>query len=257
MSYILNAIRKSEQDRQTQEASNPESTLLEMQPKKKSNLSWLIIALIIINILALIYFIFLNPRQQQETTIATAENKTPTLAPPIQPEKPKITLKNNIGQPKPEPTTKSTPKPSQKKSISNMLEKRRTFKNPATEPVVEKVVTVAKKTNLSQPTATLPRPVEAKPTPVKPQPIQVSSKPENAKKVPFLREMAPAFRRNVPNLNINIFVYAENPDDRFVIIDMKKYRIGQETTDGLKIKQIKSNSLVLRYNNRTFQIERP
>ena len=255
MSYILNAIRKSEQDRQTHEASNPESTLLETQPKKKSNLSWLIIALIIINILALIYFIFLSPQQQQETAIATAENKTPSIAPPIRPEKPKITLKNNVGRPKTEPTTKTTPKPSQKKSISNMLEKRRTFKKPTPEPVVKKVVTVAKKTNLAQPTASPPISVKTKPAPVKSLPTQVNSK-EKAKKIPFLREMAPAFRRNIPNLNINVFVYAENPDDRFVIIDMKKYRTGQET-EGLKIKEIKSNSLVLRYNNRIFQIERP
>jgi general secretion pathway protein B len=69
--------------------------------------------------------------------------------------------------------------------------------------------------------------------------------------------MPPEFRRNVPNLNINVFVYAKSPEDRFVIIDMKKYRAGQETADGLEIKEIKSNSLVISYQNKTFQIKRP
>jgi general secretion pathway protein B len=69
--------------------------------------------------------------------------------------------------------------------------------------------------------------------------------------------MPSTFRRNIPNVNINVFVYAKNPDDRFVIINMKKYRTGQKIADELEVAEIKSDSLVLRHNNITFQIKRP
>ncbi len=265
MSYILNAIRKSEQDRKTQEAANPESTLLETQSSKKTKLSWPMIVLIILNILALTYFIFLYLWQKPTTSIATADRNTPSIVSPAQPEKQKITVKTDVEPPKSEPialtkiqaTAKPTPKPDQKKTITKMLKQRRIFKKPAPEPVVENIVAVTKKTKVIPTVAPLPTHTEITPTPIKQPPSQIKSEPEKVKKIPFLREMAPSFRRNVPKLNINVFVYAKNPDDRFVIIDMKKYRTGQETAEGIEIKEIKSNSLVLLYNNRTFQIDRP
>jgi general secretion pathway protein B len=265
MSYILNALRKSEQDRKTQEAANPENDLLETQPKQSSNLSLFMLALIIINILGLIYFIYINMQKIPTNTIATAEKKKPAIVSPAQPEKRKIAVKTNIEPPKSvsiapiktQTTQKPIPKTEQKKTISKMLKQRHIFKKPASKPEVDNVVAVTKKTNSNPTIAPLSTKAKTKPVPVKQPPSQVDSKPEKARNIPFLREMAPSFRRNVPKLNINVFVYAENPNDRFVIIDMKKYRTGQETSEGMEIKEIKSNSLVLNYNNRTFQIERP
>jgi general secretion pathway protein B len=77
------------------------------------------------------------------------------------------------------------------------------------------------------------------------------------KTIPFLFELPPEFRHTLPDLKINVFVYSEQPSERFVMIDMVKYTIGQRIKDSIEIKEIRSDSLVLEYNDRAFRIKRP
>ena len=264
MSYILNALRKSEQDRQAQETSTPEIAILETPTKHNSKISWLVITLILVNVLVLIFFIFFNPKQQPTTSFSTAESKTPFIVAPIQSEKQKTVSKTDLPKQKTivaKPTqSQRNDSPTQKKhaSISKMLKQKRFVKKPVVKPPVKNVAVIPKKTYSAKPPASIPTQTKTKPRFVDNEsPTRKHSKPGTSNNIPFLRSMAPDFRRNVPNLNINVFVYAKNPEERFVIIDMKKYRSGQETADGLKIKEIKSDSLVLNYQNKTFQIKRP
>ena len=258
MSYILNALRKSEQERQAQEPVHLESAILETQPQHNSRISWPVIMLIAINVLVLIFFIFLNPQQQFTTSSTTAKkSKNPSLATPtpIQAKNPKTTRKTE--RPKPivakteQPKIKTSPKPNQQVSISKMLKQQRPAKKPVPKPKPS-IENIAVTTN---PNTSLPMQVET--TVTADQPPVRTRKPNTSRKVPFLQEMPSTFRRNIPNININVFVYAKNPDDRFVIIDMKKYSAGQKIADELEVAEIKSDSLVLRHNNITFQIKRP
>ena len=77
------------------------------------------------------------------------------------------------------------------------------------------------------------------------------------KTIPFLFELPPEFRHTIPDLKINVFVYSEQPAERFVMIDMVKYSAGQRIKDSIMLKEIRSDSLVVEYNNRTFRIKRP
>jgi general secretion pathway protein B len=65
------------------------------------------------------------------------------------------------------------------------------------------------------------------------------------------------FRRTIPELNINVFVYSEHGEESFVMIDMVKYKSGQQLKNGMTLKAILNDSLVIVYQNREFQIERP
>lgn len=100
----------------------------------------------------------------------------------------------------------------------------------------------------------VPEPIVA-PRPVAIVPLE--PKPERANDIPWLREMPFEFRQTVPKMNINVFVYANDPAERFVLIDMVKYKPGQDTKDGVGIVEIKQDGLVLRYDSRIFKIERP
>ena len=256
MSYILNALRKSEQDRQAQETSNPEITILETLPKNNSKISWLVFSLIFINILVLIFFIFLNPGQQPTTTESktpslTAAKKTKTVSKTELPKQKPVAAKPDLA------SKKASPTPNQQASISKMLKQPHSVTKRVPKRAVKNVATITRKINSAEPYTSRPPAAENKPITVDQPPARVSNEPDTSKEIPFLQNMPPAFRRNVPDLNINVFVYAKNPDERFVIIDMKKYRTGQETTNGLEIKEINSNSLTLRYQNRTFKIKRP
>jgi general secretion pathway protein B len=257
MSYILNALRKSEQERQAQETVHLESAILETQPQHNSRISWPVIMLIAVNVLVLIFFIFLNPQKQPATSSTSAKKTSPTsLATPVGSKNPKTIRKTERPQPIAakieQPKIKTSPTPNQHVSISKMLKQQRPVKKPLPKPAIENVAVA---TNPSKPTTSLPMQVETTVTADRP-PAQVR-KPNTSRKLPFLREMPSTFRRNIPNVNINVFVYAKDPDERFVIINMKKYRTGQKIADELEVAEIKSDSLVLRHNNITFQIKRP
>ena len=75
--------------------------------------------------------------------------------------------------------------------------------------------------------------------------------------IPFLSDLSFEFRQSVPKLNINVFVYSQHPEERFVMIDMIKYTPGQQIKDTMVLKEIRPESLVVVYQNQTFQIKRP
>ncbi|WP_419620942.1 general secretion pathway protein GspB [Thiolapillus sp.] len=80
--------------------------------------------------------------------------------------------------------------------------------------------------------------------------------PRKQPAVPLLSELPLEFRRQVPKLNINVFVYADQSPQRFVIVDMVKYRAGQNIQN-MRLKEILADSLVVEYMGKTFRIRRP
>ncbi len=77
------------------------------------------------------------------------------------------------------------------------------------------------------------------------------------KDIPLLSDLPFEFRQTVPKFTINVFVYSQHPEERFVMIDMVKYKPGQQIKDAMVLKEIRPDSLVVVYQNRTFKIERP
>ncbi len=267
MSYILNALRKSERERQAKEQSaNLQAPDSQAIPVQNSRVVWfLIIALVCINILVLIYFVFFNA-QTAKSTITKNEKQSENIQPPkIIAELPAAVMTESKPN-KADTINKQTPrpafnpvsdKPNQQTSISDMLERKRNTIKPVITSTIKKNKKTTARNNKQE---NIPK----KATTGKHTVQKTVSKPENrpqpikkSETIPYLREMPPEFRRRVPNLNVNVFVYAEEPENRFVIIDMKKYRAGEETDSGVKIKDIKKESLILNFNNRSFQVKRP
>ena len=75
--------------------------------------------------------------------------------------------------------------------------------------------------------------------------------------VPYVTELPYEFRRRLPQFDINVFVYSEWAADSFVMIDMEKYKVGQRIRGLLELKEIRQDSLVVRYEDQIFQIKRP
>lgn len=89
-----------------------------------------------------------------------------------------------------------------------------------------------------------------------PQPVSPKQQ-EPEPSIPFLRDLPRDFQRQVPNLNINVFVYSDNVDERFVIINMVKYKNGQQLREGPTVEDIRPDSIVLQYRDRDFRVNRP
>lgn len=75
--------------------------------------------------------------------------------------------------------------------------------------------------------------------------------------IPFIHALPIDFQQRVGPITINVFAYSEQPEERFAIIDMKKYRVGDSIQGGAELLEIRSDSLVLRSEGRKFRIPRP
>jgi general secretion pathway protein B len=256
MSFILNALRKSEQERRSLEAETLNDRILSAPPLKKSNKTAVFIAFLIVGnvfiIACIVWFFHNNSMSAPEVTtpitvsaspVQEKKLKTNVIIKPVQPEKLVQKIDSNttsiaemIDDQKPEPVITQLP-------VMPIIQKK---------PVPETIKPVVPAIKPEQPNK--PLPVIKVTEPIK------STQPEIIpvkRDIPFLSELPIEFRQTVPKFHINVFVYSQQPDDRFVMIDMVKYKPGQHIKDTLLLKEILPVSMVIVYQNQEFQIERP
>lgn len=274
MSYILNALRKSERERQAIEPDTVTTRILIPQPLQHQRSTKLIAALIISNLIILAYFLWFTQKTQPVDALPPADTQpaAPMVKPPVAPPAEIMTPKPEARLPEPKDA-----------SIAEIIEARTV---PASQPPAQPVVASKPVIEPVKPAVAPPKPAPQKVEPVKnaaikPEPLPAivnKPAPSPAKSVepiitaiakpapatlpakddlPFLNELPAEFRRTVPKLPINVFVYSPAPDERFVMIDMVKYTPGQLIKDQLELKDIRPDSLVVSYNNRLFKIKRP
>ncbi|HEY0721299.1 MAG TPA: general secretion pathway protein GspB [Gammaproteobacteria bacterium] len=74
--------------------------------------------------------------------------------------------------------------------------------------------------------------------------------------VPLLTTLSYQFQTMVPKMSINAQLYSKQPADRFVVINMKRYAEGQQTTDGVTIEAIRQEDIVFSYQGQRFRLNR-
>lgn len=75
--------------------------------------------------------------------------------------------------------------------------------------------------------------------------------------LPRLRDLAPDRRQRLPELALNAHIYAENPKDRFVLIDLTRYREGDRIGPELRVTAIFAGGVVIEDATGTFVLPRP
>lgn len=73
---------------------------------------------------------------------------------------------------------------------------------------------------------------------------------------PALRDLPPDFQSRIPSFRITMFAYTENPEDRFVIVNMKKIRAGEMLPGGVLLLEIQAENLLVEYDGQKFLIPR-
>lgn len=73
---------------------------------------------------------------------------------------------------------------------------------------------------------------------------------------PLLRTLPYRFQSTLPKIVINAQAYADEVEARFVIINMKKYREGERTQEGIVVERIDKEHLVLSYQGQAFRMQR-
>lgn len=266
MSYILNALRKSEQERQALQPETATERILAQPPdRRRKTAAWVAVA-ILGNVLIIAGFIVYIQKKTSAPSIANQ----PSMASPVEKAgvmKPADKFLTKTIESRKSPANVSAPTlPALVEPVATNEPQEKKLKSPAG--IAKKTVSVhvadtasrIKNPSLTKkepPLIAARQPASAKLVPAPTEEKKPESEPNSTHKIPFLGELPYEFRQSVPKMKINVFVYSSDPSERFVMINMVKYKAGQQTTDAVELREIRPESLVVSYGDRIFQIGRP
>ncbi|OQK18414.1 hypothetical protein AU255_11525 [Methyloprofundus sedimenti] len=245
MSFILNALRKSEQERLSNHADTLEDKILLQQVANRRKRPDFLMILIIINFLLLAFFIGYFILQEQRSNNkkpvkASAQVNTPAQIKKAQPVLVQAAKLN------------TTPEFTIAQQVNSHQAKKQKNSKPQTSSKIKQIIKPAALVKQPQPKKVMKNITERKPVIQKPDLIERSRENDP----PYLSDMPYDFRLSVPKLNINAFVYTEHPENRFIIVGMRKYQIGQKINDEMELQEIRPDSIVVEYQDKVFQIHR-
>jgi general secretion pathway protein B len=72
--------------------------------------------------------------------------------------------------------------------------------------------------------------------------------------IPLQIELRPDLRQALPPLRVDVHVYDEVPANRFVMINLRRYREGDEIADDLRLERVTREGMVLRFRGEPFRL---
>ena len=203
MSFILDALKKSEADRQRQGApgiaSIPESGRREPGPRW----IWIIMALLAVNLAVLLGIVF-KPGGDHSAAEA------------VQTPPPRLTSSTQLIEPAPQAVT-GTIENTRAETTETVVEQAAAAPLPATTPTPRQTVTEGLKT---------------------------------------FGELRAGGMLQLPDMHIDIHVYSGQPADRFVFVNMRKYRESATLIEGPVVSEITPDGVVLNYQGLQFLLPR-
>jgi general secretion pathway protein B len=255
MSFILDALRKSEHERHRQ--SGPTLAETAVAPARKGKNFWATgaVALLVVNLFAFGFLLLHMSRDEPPETASTA---APTAAEPASavPERATVT-RTRPAPAEPSPMMRpAQPRPATGPG-RNPLEDEVAVREPkldrelqdgaAAPPAGPPAVSAAPRSGGSVIYQSLPEagPVTAASLPV----------PGNAAAgLPTADEiMAPG---GVPELKLELHVYSNDAAQRFVFINSRKYREGETLAEGPRVEEIRSDGVVLSLRGNRYLLPR-
>ncbi len=73
----------------------------------------------------------------------------------------------------------------------------------------------------------------------------------------FLSALAPDFQRSLPEMVVNIHVYAPEESLRILYVNNRQYRRGDEIQNGVVVEEIVADGVVLQFRGQRFKLPRP
>ncbi|NDE56158.1 MAG: hypothetical protein EB071_04690, partial [Gammaproteobacteria bacterium] len=242
MSFILDALRKSERDRQAGKVPGIKSLVLEAPPKTPRWVYSLVALLLLSNVTGLGIWFYQEGKKAGENLAKEGQQGHPAL--PI--AEPTTSL--NGDQPTSKEVMVTSPAPLEvPPAVPQVLPPASlTPKAPA---LIEPPEPMRGALNPSPPMNRSParpaldeeeidRELENETGDRVPSRFEQDSglprpHPGRHPGTPALRDLPPEFQSRVPDFRITMFAYAERPEERFVIINMKKLKVGDLLPGGL------------------------
>ena len=231
MSFILDALKKSETDRQQQSTAEFASVPTSPAPTGVPRWLWVVGLLLAINIVILVGVLL---RPEAETPAAVeVENTAGRSTPNIQNQQ---SAENEPPSFEAKVATARQNRPGQQTDSGSAM--------PGSMPG-------SARTGSSMPGSAAPEPVK---------PVLISQNPTTIPAqdlYPSIQEVRANGRlAGVPELHLDIHVYNSDPDDRFVFINMSKLREGSHLSEGPVVVKITPAGVVLSHQGQSFLLPR-
>jgi len=234
MSLILDALRKSEGQRQRHTgpglASVPEAGERRGPPR------WTLVlgALLVANAILILTLFF--TRNGESTPPPAGTQARPAETAPVTPSQPSSLPPARTAQ----RVTLPAPTRADRQEV---------------RPLAAEIPPASASTTTGSPppatSAPRPQPVAAAAPPPAPRSASSTQASDDAR-LPRMSEMVVRGELNVPDMHVDIHVYSGNPAERFVFINMRKYKEGDDTREGPRIERITEAGVVMQYDGRRF-----
>ena len=243
MSFILDALKKSETERQHQ--GSAEFVNVPTSGERREGPPawlWVLGALLLINLVVLAAIML---RPEARPTAPDVEPASVVAAPVLQPA---ASTPEAAREPAPELAPEPAPEPVQvTEDFAARVAAAREVALPREEPVA---------VDAEGPSAAEP----SEGAPSGPSQIAANTAPTttatNTALLPTIHEVVTDGRVSVGELHVDIHVFAENRADRFVFINMAKYNEGARLAEGPLVEEITVDGVVLRHDGTTFFLPR-
>ena len=268
MSFILDALRKSEHERQRQTGpALVETPVAAVKPKSNT---WAVaaIALLVVNLVAIGVLLLLKSRDDSPTAAAPASGSPAPIAaaapPATSAPAPAPAAQASITQTAPVPAPAPPPPPPMLRPAAepapanggNPLEREMASGVPGMDS--EAAAAAA---------APPPGPAAVQSTrrgsvvyqelpeagPMTDRQV-VASASTNTDNLPTADELA---GRGVPEMKLELHFYSNRPQERFVFVNGRRYREGDTTADGFQVVEITADGVVMSQGGNRFLLPRP
>jgi general secretion pathway protein B len=266
MSYILDALKKSEKERQKK---NVPDLLTVQEPvfnKKKKTTVWpyIIIAVLGLNIGLLGYLLGPGKSQnakvdnaivQQQKELKTIETQKPEVA-KVEISATEFPVKE-VSKPKPVLKAKETKiaavsiqqkKPLPEKAVQAHKGQEMATVQSVQPPMKKEIQSAQTQTMVAENKASAEASFSHEQ-----KPVQTDTPPE-PDRIYNKDELPLSIQQKLPAVNVSIFMYSDDPASRMVRINGQTYREGQKISEDLTLERIMPNGIVFHYKNFRFQV---
>lgn len=253
MSYILDALRKAERERHLGQPPSLTASPLAAETGRRRLGPWLAVGLGLgLNAALLAFFL---TRTQPATPPATAASPAPTVtsAPSKLPASRSLPLTQEASGREESPVTAREPAQPVASTRSTTITATTPStapapatprKEPADKPILELSPPAIPRASRGQ------REESSRPS-LTPGSVSLAPAPES---VPSLETLSASARRGIPALNLDIHVHSADPDKRFVVINGRRYREGEQLSEGPVLETVTRDGAILRQGGQRFRL---
>lgn len=222
MSYILDALKKAEQEREIGQVPSIASGHEQAAHSGTNRWLWVVAGVLVVNVFVLVIALWPQPDTKPVVVVPPVAAVTPPAPRPIVPVPPPVP-------------------------------QRRAPAVPVAPPVVTaRPVETAPGTSTRPMTALRPLPPLSGPPPV--TAAAVASIPAN--NLPVWPQVSGSlFQQINSSLHLDVHVYSDSPGERFVLINMRKYNEGEQLQEGLVVDAITPEDVILSFRGERFRVQ--